>query len=414
MQLNHLVRATAILGALTLAGCSDGEAMQQAQMQAPQVSVAPVISQRITEWDEFTGRLEAPEQVSLRPRVSGYIESVAFIEGALINAGDTLFVIDQAPFKAEVQRLDGELQQAQSRLQLAKSEYARAHKLSSQSAISAEQVDQRRSQLQQAEAQLQSVKSALQLAELNLSYTEVKAPISGRVSRALITKGNYVTAGQSLLTSLVSTDKVYAYFDADEQTYLNYIKLAQHGERPDVREVAHPVFMELAGERDFPHHGVVDFMDNQINPTTGTIRARAVFDNADGNFLPGMFARIKLSGSGSFQGVLIEDRAIGTDLNHKFVLVLDEANHVQYRGIELGEKLAGLRIIKAGLQAHDKIVVNGLQRVRPGTPVNPQFVEMSDNDTLNKLQALQKRLDEHSEEVNMALATATAGLGLGD
>ncbi|MFC0116516.1 efflux RND transporter periplasmic adaptor subunit [Pseudoalteromonas xiamenensis] len=414
MKLNKLVSAFAMLGILTLSACSDVSSSEPAPRAAPQVSVAQVINEKISDWDEFTGRLEAPEHVALRPRVSGYISRVTFAEGAMVEEGETLFVIDQAPFKAEVARLEAELVQANSRLQLAKTEFARASKLRQSAAIAEEEVDKRKAQVQQMEGLVKSVQSSLQLALLDLQYTEVKAPISGRVSRALITRGNFVNAGQSLLTTLVSSDRVYAYFDADEQTFLEYMRFAKANSQQEVREVAHPVFMQLAGEDEFTHAGVVDFMDNQIDPTTGTIRARAVFKNQDGSFLPGMFARIKLSGGESYNGVLIEDKAIGTDLNHKFVLVLDESNTVQYRAVELGNKIAGLRVIKSGLTGSEQIVVNGLQRVRPGTPVSPQQVDMGNAYNLQQLNKLQKRLDEHLEDSQMALLTATAGLGLED
>ncbi|GAB3034978.1 efflux RND transporter periplasmic adaptor subunit [Bowmanella dokdonensis] len=411
MSLRQSLQIGVLLGSLSLlAACgSDTQANQQA-MQAPQVSVAPVISQRITEWDEFTGRLEAPQRVELRPRVSGYIDLVAFEEGALVKAGDPLFFIDNKPFKAEVNRLQAELEQAESQVSLARTEYERALKLAGQSAISQEVVDNRRAQVQQAEARIRSVGAALEVAKLNRGYTRVEAPISGRVSRAMITQGNYVTAGQSLLTTIVSTDKIYAYFDADEKTYLNYLELARDGSRANARDAAHPVFMGLASDDGHPYAGVVDFMDNQVDPRTGTIRARAVFSNQQGQFLPGLFARIKLTGSASYEGILIDDRAIGTDLSNKFVLVLDESNQVQYRAVELGEKLAGLRIVKSGLVPSDRIVVNGLQRVRPGAPVSPEFVRMASEEQLENLQAMQQRLDNSADLAHLA-ANHTATIG---
>ncbi|RCU50847.1 efflux RND transporter periplasmic adaptor subunit [Corallincola holothuriorum] len=390
---------------LLLAACgSDPQTQPTPLMTPPSVSVAPVISQRLTEWDEFTGRLEAPESVQLRPRVSGYIERVAFAEGALVTAGQPLFYIDSRPFEAEVKRLQAELNVAKSQQKLADLSYNRAQKLTATHAMSEEIYDQRQAALTQAYANVASVNAALELAQLNLSYTEVTAPISGRVSKANITKGNYVTAGDTILTSLVSTDKVYAYFDADEQTYLKYVKLAQEGSRASDRDVQHPVMMALANDTDYPHEGIIDFIDNRVNPSTGTIRGRAVFSNDKQMFTPGLFARIKLTGSASYQGILIDDKAIGTDLNNKFVLILDETNTVQYRPVILGEKLQGLRIIQSGLKAGDTIVVNGLQRVRPGTPVAPQQVAMTDNKTLAKLKAIQRQLDSQANRVHLAAA----------
>jgi multidrug efflux system membrane fusion protein len=402
MKFPTVFKTTALASmAVLLAACGSQSEQTQAQ-QAPSVSVAHVVSERLTEWDTFTGRLEAPQNVELRPRVSGYIDIVAFEEGAIVEAGEPLFFIDNRPFKAEVKRLEADLATAHARLELAESEYNRAQNLVAKEAISVEVLDSRRAQFSEARAQKESVQASLELARLQLSYTRVEAPITGRVSRALVTKGNYVNAGQSLLTSLVSTDKVYAYFDADEQTYLNYVKLDKEGSRPSSRNTPNPVLMGLASDNDFPHEGVIDFVDNRINPTSGTIRGRAVFDNTQGDFIPGLFARIKLVGSASYEGILIDDKAIGTDLSKKYVLVLSENNIVQYRAVELGEKVNGLRIIKNGLSENDTIVVNGLQRVRPGTPVTPQHVDMTSVENLQALRNTQKRIDESMQRAQLA------------
>lgn len=407
MTLIKNIKTSLLLSSLgLLIACGEvAEPQVQAQAQAPVVSVAPVIHERLTEWDEFTGRLQAPESVELRPRVSGYIDKVAFEEGAIVEAGTPLFFIDRRPFEAEVKRLNAELTGVKSRLKLAQISYQRADTLSAKNTLSKEIFDNRFAELEQAKASVQSVSAALDLAKLNLSYTHVEAPITGRVSSAGITAGNYVSAGQSVLTTIVSTDRVYAYFNTDEQTYLKYVKLAKEGTRPSSRDVKNPVFMALANESDYPHEGFIDFIDNQVNPATGTIRARAVFSNEDGAFVPGLFARIKLVGSSSYEGILIDDKAIGTDLNNKFVLVLDENNTVQYRQVTMGEKLNGLRIIKSGLNAEDQIVVKGLQRVRPGTPVAPEFVDMVDKDTLTELHALQQRVDGILDRASVAQHT---------
>ncbi|WP_416307486.1 efflux RND transporter periplasmic adaptor subunit [Neptunicella sp. SCSIO 80796] len=376
-----------------LSACGTAESEQQPNIPAPQVSVATVVNERLTEWDEFTGRIQAPQTVELRPRVSGYVDIVAFKEGSMVNAGDTLFLIENRQFKAEVKRLKADLLYAQSQQDLAEREHKRAVELSAKQAISAELLDSRLANVQQAKAKVESVGAALDLAKLNLGYTRVEAPIAGRVSNALITKGNYVTAGESVLTSIVSTQKVYAYFDADEQTYLKYTKLAQQGERPSSRSNPSPVMMALANDAEFRYTGQLDFLDNSVNASTGTIRGRAIFDNQDGSLIPGLFARLKLVGSASYNGILIDDKAIGTDLNNKFVLVLDDSNTLQYRAVELGEKLHGLRIIKSGLSAGEKIVVNGLQRVRPGATVTPQDVDMVAEQTINRIHSLQQRID---------------------
>jgi multidrug efflux system membrane fusion protein len=366
----------------------------QQPKQATPVTVAKVISGKLTEWDEFIGRIQAPQTVDLRPRVSGYINQVAFEEGSLVEAGQTLFLIDNRSFTAEVKRLKANLDDANSQKQLAKREYQRAQELVKKKAISTELLDERYARQQQTSALVQSVQAALELAQLNLSYTQVTAPITGRVSNALITKGNYVTAGDSILTTIVSVQDVYAYFDADEQTYLKYSQLAKQGSRPSSRDTKNPVYMGLASDSDFPYQGVIDFVDNRINESTGTIRGRALFNNPDGILIPGLFARIKLVGSASYEGILIDDKAIGTNLNHKFVLVLDNENKVQYRTVVLGEKVNGLRIIKSGLFADERIIVKGLQRVRPGSLVAPEEIPMADESILKSLQSQQKRLDD--------------------
>lgn len=400
MKTNSTVR-TFILGsvaAIVLAACGNPETAEQAQAPAaPQVSVAQVVYERITEWDEFTGRLQAPETVNLVPRVSGYIEEVNFSEGALVKKGDLLFRIDPRPFAAEVTRLKAELQSAQSAADLAESDFHRAEKLSSARAISAELLDSRLARKQQTAATVASVKAALERAVLDLSYTRIIAPISGRVSYAMVTTGNYVTAGQSQLTSLVSTDKMYAYFDVDEQSYLKYARLAQAGKRADTRDAtANPVYMALADDTAFSHTGSIDFVDNSVNQQTGTIRIRASFSNSDNSLLPGLFARIRLVSSASYDGVLIDEKAVGTDLNNKYVLVVNAENQLEYRAVQLGEKLNGLRIVRSGLAAKDRIVVNGLQRVMPNMRIEPRLVEMSSAEQLAAIRAAQQRLEQHS------------------
>jgi len=312
-----------------------------------------------------------------------------------VSKGDLLVQIDPRPFAAEVARLKAELQSAHSAAVLAENDYTRAEKLSSQRAISAEVLDSRQARKQQTAANVASVKAALERAELDLSYTSVRAPISGRVSYAQVTAGNYVQAGQSQLTSLVSTGKMYAYFDVDEQTYLKYTRLSAEGKRADTRDgAANPVYMALASDSSYSHIGNIDFVDNRIDAQTGTIRLRASFNNSENDLLPGLFARIKLVGSSSFNGVLIDEKAIGTDLNNKFVLLVNASNELEYRAVTLGEKVNGLRVILSGLAAEDRIVVNGLQRVRPSMQVEPKLVDMASNEQLATLRSEQQLLDE--------------------
>lgn len=385
----------AVLALAVLTAC--GKAPETAQApQAPKVSVAEVLDQPVNEWDEFTGRLEAPETVQIRPRVSGQIDTVAFTEGALVKKGDLLFQIDPRPFQAEVHRLEAQLQQARANAANSENEASRGERLRSANAISAELADGRNSAALAARAGVAAIQAQLDLARLNLSFTRVTAPISGRVGRAEITAGNLVSADSSLLTSVVSTDKVYAYFDADERAFLKYTQLTRDGR---VSSEA-PVYMGLSNEDGNSHLGQLNFLDNQVNPQTGTIRGRAVFDNRDGQYTPGLYARLKLVGSGVYEAVLIKDDAVGTDLGKKFVLVMDKDNKATYRSVDLGPKLEGLRIVRSGLAKGDRIVVNGLQRVRPGSTVDPQTVPMASSETLAALASQRQALEANNRPAN--------------
>ena len=360
---------------------------------AAKVNVAKVIEQPINEWDEVTARLEAPETVQVRPRVSGQIDSVAFIDGELVKKGDLLFQIDPRPFEAEVHRLEAQLQQSKAAALRSTNEAQRGERLRTNNAISAELADSRTTTAQESKAAVAGIQAQLDLARLNLSFTRVTAPITGRVSRAEITTGNIVTADQTILTSLVSTDKVYAYFDADERVFLKYNQLARDGKRGATT----PVYMGLSNEAENPHLGQMNFVDNQVNPRTGTIRGRAVFDNSKGEYTPGLYARLKLVGSASYSAMLIKDEAVGTDLGKKFVLVVDKDNKAIYRSVELGPKLEGLRIVRSGLGKDDRIVVTGLQRVRPGSPVDPQDTPMASAETITALQQQRQALEASNQ-----------------
>ncbi len=403
MKLEGFFKLALLLGSCgILFACDNPGSVKQSTPSIISVSVAPVIHQNITEWDEFTGRLSSPESVDIRPRVSGFIESMAFKEGSVVNVGDTLFLIDSRLHRANVKHLQAELEEVNSKMRFTKSSFDRATALRGSNAISEELFDSRVAEFEQSKAMKRSVAAALEIAKLNLSYTRVLAPISGRVSRAEVTSGNLVKAGETLLTKIVSLNPMYAYFDAGERTYLKYLKLAKEGARPSSREVKTPVFLSLVNEGDYPHEGYIDFVDNQVDPGTGTIRGRAVFNNDSGLFIPGLFARIKLIGSGSYEGILIDDNAIGTDLNNKYVFVVSEQNIAQYRSVKLGEKLNGLRIIKSGLAASDMVIVSGIQRVRSGSKVSPKQVPMADETTLNQLQAMQYRVDKIRQQARVA------------
>jgi multidrug efflux system membrane fusion protein len=360
---------------------------------AAKVNVAKVIEQPVNEWDEVTARLESPETVQVRPRVSGQIDSVAFTDGELVKKGDLLFQIDPRPFEADVHRLEAQLQQSKAAAQRSTNEAQRGERLRTNNAISAELADSRTTTAQESKAAVAAIQAQLDLARLNLSFTRVTAPITGRVSRAEITAGNIVTADQTILTSLVSTDKVYAYFDADERVFLKYNQLARDGKRGATT----PVYMGLSNEAENPHLGQMNFVDNQVNPRTGTIRGRAVFDNSKGEYTPGLYARLKLVGSGTYSAMLIKDEAVGTDLGKKFVLVVDKDNKAIYRSVDLGPKLEGLRIVRSGLSKDDRIVVTGLQRVRPGSPVDPQDTPMASPETLSALQQQRQALEASNQ-----------------
>jgi len=371
------------------AGCVQTSA-QPGPPPPPQVTVASVIERDVTEWDEFTGRLQAVDSVEVRPRVSGLIAAVRFQEGAIVRRGDPLFEIDPRPFQAEVDRLRAELARSRATGQRAASELQTAEKLRAENAIAKEEHDRRAAFAQESTAQSAAVEAALRAAELNLEFTKVTSPIDGRVGRAIVTEGNLVSSGPgeaTLLTTVVSLDPVYAYFDADEQIFLKYSAAAGpqgsagpkgpalRGGRPGSEL---PIRMALANDESFPRLGHLDFLDNQLDGTTGTIRGRAVFRNSDGQLTPGLFVRLRLAGTASYRGLLVQDRAVGTDLSKKFVYVVGPKSEIQYRSVTLGPIVDGLRVVRTGVEAGESVVVNGLQRVRPGVQVTP-VVEATDH-----------------------------------
>ena len=349
----------------------------------PAVTAAPAIGRTVNEWDEFTGRIEAVGYVQVRPRVSGFIDKVTFTEGNEVKQGDVLFRIDPREYRDALDRAQAELTRAKTQAGLARSESERAEPLVAENAISREEYDARVSGSAQANSGIQAAEAAVRTAKLNLDWTLVRAPISGRISRAEVTAGNVVQSGSdpTLLTTIVTVDPVYVYFEGDEQAYLRYNALDRQGSRPSSRRVRNPVRMGLADETGFPHSGYVDFVDNQLNPNTGTIRARAVFSNKDRYFTPGMFARIQLLGSGTFDAVLVRDGAVGTDQDRKFVYVLKPDSTVDYRGVELGRIVDGLRVIRKGLAPNENVIINGLMRLRPGIKVTPTLTSMEPSDS---------------------------------
>ncbi|HEY5758628.1 MAG TPA: efflux RND transporter periplasmic adaptor subunit [Steroidobacter sp.] len=384
--------AAAVL-TLLLQGCSS-EAQTQAAAPLPQVSVAAALERDVQEWDEFTGRLEAVESVEIRPRVTGYIESVNFTEGSIVKKGDLLFVIDQRPYRADLSKAEAELARAIARNELSNTDVVRSEKLLGVKAVSREEYDQRINAQRESQANVEAARAAVTAAKLNMEFTRVTAPISGRVSRAVVTAGNLVTGGSTqatLLTTVVSIDPIYVSFEGDEQVYLKYSELARRGDRPSSRDAANPVLMALANEQGFPHKGAMQFVDNQIDSRTGTIRARASFDNKDGYLTPGLFARVKLLGHASRKLVLVDDRAVGTDQSQKFVYVIDGENKVAYRSVKVGRLTDGLRIVEDGLQPGETVIVNGLQRVHPGVVVAPEKVAMDARQSADAMLASTKQ-----------------------
>ncbi len=354
---------------LILAGCAVGEASNAPPAPpAPDVTTAEVFVHELQSSADFTGRLEAVESVEIRARVGGYVESVHFAEGGRVAAGDLLYQIDPRPFKAEVDRLVAERERAVAELTLARSYSDRAERLFASNATSKEELERFTADATVAAARLASVAAGLEAAELDLSFTRVTAPISGRVSRTAVTPGNLVDASTAL-TTLVSDGAVYAYFDVDEQTYLDHVRQPNAAEESTVR-------VGLINEQGYPHVARLDFVDNQVDPNHGTIRARAVLDNRDGQFVPGLFARMQLVSPQRYSAALVDDRAIGTDLGRRFVFVVDGQGVVQYRPVETGQLVDGLRVVRNGLEAGDVVIVNGLQRVRPGVAVGQTRVAM--------------------------------------
>lgn len=381
----HLTALGAMMLSFLLVGCDDSVA-QNAAPPAPAVSAAKVLVKSISQWDSFNGRIEAVESVQLRPRVSGYIDKVNYTDGQEVKKGQVLFTIDDRTYRAALEQAQATLARAKTQASLAQSEANRTDKLVHTNLVSREEWEQRRSAAVQAQADIRAAQAAVDAAQLNLDFTKVTAPIDGRASRALITSGNLVTAGDtaSVLTTLVSQKTVYVYFDVDESTYLHYQNLARRGQSASSDNQALPVEIGLVGEEGYPHQGKVDFLDNQLTPSTGTIRMRALLDNSQRLFTPGLFARARLPGSAAFQATLIDDKAVLTDQDRKYVYIVDKDGKAQRRDITPGRLADGLRIVQKGLNPGDSVIVDGLQKVfMPGMPVNAKTVAMTSSATLN-------------------------------
>lgn len=374
---SHSATAALILTAvasLVLSACSK-PAAQEAGPQAaggPPVSAATVLEKQIVETQEFSGRLEAVDRVEIRPRVSGFIASVNFKPGAEVKKGDVLFVIDPRPYEAEANRAEAAALAARAKADLAKVELARAEKLVAERAIAQREADEKASSMKELEATARAAQAAYEAAKLDLGFTKVHSPINGRVSKAEVTTGNLVD-GSVVLTSVVSSNPIYASFDGDEQSFLSVAAMARQGKPVAVR-------IGLTNETGFPHEGKLEFVDNRVDPATGSVRMRAILKNDEGKLAPGLFARVQLASGngngGASNAALINERAIATDQNRKYVFVVGADGKAEYRPIKLGPVADGLRVVREGLKPGEKIVVNGLQRVRPGAPIVAQMVPM--------------------------------------
>jgi multidrug efflux system membrane fusion protein len=341
--------------------------------QAPVVETAKIVNRNIIDWQNFSGRIEAVDRVEIRPQVSGVLVAVNFKDGTLVKKGDVLFTIDPRPFAAEVARAEAQLAATQARLSYTSSDVARGERLMADNAIAKRDYEEKQNASREAIASVKGAEAAVRIAKLNLEYTQIKAPIDGRMSRAEVTIGNLVAANPTVpLTTLVSSSKVYASFDVDEQTFLKYVNPTLQAKNQSI-----PVHLGLANEDGYSRQGVINSVDNRLDISSGTIRVRALFNNPDGQLVPGLYARVKLGSGGQRNALLIDERAVGTDQDKRFVLVVDDHNKTAYREVKLGTSLEGMRIVDSGLKAGETIVVNGLQRVRPGDTVSPKQVNMS-------------------------------------
>jgi membrane fusion protein, multidrug efflux system len=362
-----------LLAAHVLGGC-DGKPAAGSAPPAPPVTVASPLQKSITEWDEYTGRFEAVERVEVRARVSGFIDSVNFQEGQMVTQGDLLFVIDPRPYRFAVEQAKAEVERAKARLEIASADVARATPLVRSQTLTEREYETRKSTEREAAGQVASAQASLSQAELNLEWTDVRAPISGRISDRRVDPGNLITGGSTgstLLTVIVSIDPIHFVFDGSEADFIRYLRLARSGARPSSRDVQNPVAVRLADETDYKHMGHMNFVDNVVSPKTGTIRGRAVFDNKDGLLTPGFFGRLRLFG-GEHEALLIPDNAIASDQSRKIVFTVAADGTVGTKLVELGPIVDGLRVIRSGVAPMDKIVIEGLQRARPGQKVKPE------------------------------------------
>jgi RND family efflux transporter MFP subunit len=349
---------------------------QSGPPSAPPVTVAKPVVKDIMEWDEFTGRFEATESVELRSRVTGYLDKVLFKDGSIVKAGDPLFVIDQRPYKAAYDRAQASVVVSQSRFEFAQNDLERAEQLRKTNNIAEQVLDQRRQNYLGAQAELAGAKASAESARLDLEFTTIKAPISGRISRKLVSEGNLVNANETVLTTIVSLDPIHFYFDVDERSYIAYSRMGLSGSRPSSREVANEVMVAVTDEKEPKHKGRMDFVDNRLDGAAGTMRGRAVFANPDLFLTPGMFGRVRVMGSGLYKGVLVPDEAIASDQDRRVVYVVSEDGSVTPKPVRSGPRIDGYRVIREGLSGDETIAINGLMRIRPGVKVAPQMTTL--------------------------------------
>jgi RND family efflux transporter MFP subunit len=362
------------LPAIVLSACGESNSARQGDAPPPSVTVSEPLRRTVTEWDEFTGRFQAIDHVSIRPRVSGYLQSAHFQEGTMVKKGDLLFVIDPRPYEAAAEEAQGQLQTAQAQLTFTTRDLDRAVELGRTQAVSQQVIDQRRQALQSAEAAVITAEGALKRARLDVEFTQVVSPIDGRIGRKLMTEGNLVSGGDTsatVLTTVLSLDPIYFYFNIDEQTYLKNSRLRLADQASSSQGDPNPVHLALPDDTDFPHEGRMDWIDNELDLGTGTLRGRALLPNPKLLFSPGQFGRVRLVGSAPYEALLLPDTAIGSDQSRKIVYVVGGDNRAETREVKLGRLIDGLRVVREGVKPDDRVVVSGLQRVRAGAPVTP-------------------------------------------
>jgi RND family efflux transporter MFP subunit len=374
MRLFHCLLPYALSGLLLLMAACAQQQPTAAPPPPPKVTVSQPINREVVEWEEYTGRLEAVESVEVRARVNGYLQSIHFKNGATVKQGDLLFVIDPRPYQAELERAKADLALANAKLERMNKDLARAQMLVRSRAVSEEEVDTRVSDQRQAQETVQAARAMVNAAQLNVEFTQVRAPISGRIGRNLVSVGNLINGGttqSTLLTTIVSLDPIYCYFEADERSYLKGIRQLRNGDRMNGRAGKQAVYVALADEENFPHQGSIDFLDNRLDQNTGTITARAVLPNPDLLLAPGLFARVRLSAGDKYKALMLPPEAVGSDLSQQFVFVVDDQNLVQSRKVTPGPLIDGLRVIRDGLQPDDWVIVKGVQRAKTGAKVDP-------------------------------------------